>query len=159
MGGKYDYPSERAYKLIILTSVLVIGTTLILLHLYRLSKINLNLMILIPFIILIVGMVIILKVDSIDKDKMKEEDKMLESGENTLNERLKQSFNNVIEQNLTDNKTANYTNIVLKYNGNVSANSNVNFTITFKTLTNGTIVNTVNLTTNETGSKIIKKRI
>ncbi|WP_407375621.1 right-handed parallel beta-helix repeat-containing protein, partial [Methanobrevibacter sp.] len=48
----------------------------------------------------------------------------------------------------------NFTSIVFTYKGNLSAYNNTNFTITFKTLKTGTLVNTVNLTTNETGSKI-----
>ena len=40
------------------------------------------------------------------------------------------------------------------YKGELGVNECVNFTITFKTLTNKTIINKVNLTTNETGSSI-----
>jgi len=52
-----------------------------------------------------------------------------------------------------DGKKVNYTCIVFKYQGDLAGNSSANFTITFNTLTTGTLVNTVNLTTNETGNK------
>ncbi|WP_330009547.1 right-handed parallel beta-helix repeat-containing protein, partial [Methanobrevibacter sp.] len=53
------------------------------------------------------------------------------------------------------NVTVNYTCMVFKYQGSLDVNEIANFTITFKTLKTGVLVNTVNLTTNETGNKII----
>ena len=43
--------------------------------------------------------------------------------------------------------------MVFKYKGILSVNESANFTITFKTLITGTLINTVNLTTNETGNR------
>ncbi len=65
--------------------------------------------------------------------------------------------------NSTELVYVNHTNMdmwvkegdVFKYNGDLAANQSANFTITFKTLKVGTLINTVNLTTNETGSRII----
>ncbi|MBR6992987.1 MAG: right-handed parallel beta-helix repeat-containing protein, partial [Methanobrevibacter sp.] len=52
-----------------------------------------------------------------------------------------------------NNKTVNYTAMVFKYQGNLSFGESSSFNITFKTLMTGTLINTVNLTTNETGNK------
>ncbi|AMD18402.1 hypothetical protein TL18_00005 [Methanobrevibacter sp. YE315] len=54
-----------------------------------------------------------------------------------------------------DGQTVNFTNMVLRYLGTLSFEEAANFTITFKTLATGTLINTVNLTTRETIGKNI----
>ncbi|WP_133241925.1 right-handed parallel beta-helix repeat-containing protein, partial [Methanobrevibacter thaueri] len=63
--------------------------------------------------------------------------------------------------NSTELQFVNYTNQdkwsrngnVFTYDGSLAANECVNFTVIFKALVNGTLINTVNLTTNETGNQ------
>ena len=53
---------------------------------------------------------------------------------------------------IVDGESVEYTCLILNYQGVLNFTESSNFTITFKTLVNGTLINTVNLTTNETGN-------